>query len=77
MTTAPLWSAKKPSPDRTAQPLGLERGRFQFAGQGIVDAGHDDQDGVGAPGAGLVDLVGVKQEILAQRGQRHRLAGVG
>ena len=35
----------------------------------VGKAGHDDQDGVGAPGARLVDLVGLEHEILAQRRQ--------
>ena len=41
-------------------------GDVERAGFAIVDAGHDDQDAVGAGGAGLVDLIGVEQEILAQ-----------
>ena len=40
----------------------------------VGDGGHDDEDAVGAPGARLVDLVGLEHEILAQRRQRHRRA---
>ncbi len=47
----------------------VECGRFEFARHGVVDAGHDDQDGVGAPGARFEHLIGIEQEILAQRGQ--------
>ena len=47
----------------------LERGVFERARLVVGKAGHDDQDGVGAPGARLVDLVGLEHEILAQRRQ--------
>ena len=43
----------------------------------VVDARHDDQDRVGAPGARLVDLIGLEHEILAQRRQRRRRARRG
>ena len=45
------------------------RGDIERAGLAVIDAGHDDQDAVGAGGAGLVNLIGIEQEILAQRGQ--------
>ncbi len=37
---------------------------------GIVQRGGDEQDGVGAVGAGLEDLVLVDDEVLAQSGER-------
>jgi hypothetical protein len=36
---------------------------------GVVERGHDDQDAVGAMGAGFRHLVGVEHEILAQHWQ--------
>ena len=49
----------------------------QRAGLVVRDARHDDEDAVGAPGAGLVDLIGLEQEILAQGRQAGGLAGLG
>ncbi len=43
----------------------------------VVDGGHDDEDAVGAPGAGFDDLVAVQHEVLAQHGQSCRGAGGG
>ena len=43
---------------------------FQIGHQRVVQAGGDQQDAVCAPGARLVDLVGVDHEVLAQHRQR-------
>ncbi|MCY1545438.1 hypothetical protein D9M68_813810 [compost metagenome] len=48
---------------RHVQPL---RQRFQIGHLRVVQAGGDQQDGVGPHGAGLVDLVRVHHEVLAQ-----------
>ena len=42
------------------------RGVDELARLGVGDARHDDEDAVGPPGAGLEDLIGLEQEILAQ-----------
>ena len=52
------------------------RGVDQRARLVVGDARHDDEDAIGAPGAGLVDLVGLEQEILAQGRQAGGLAGL-
>ena len=49
----------------------LDRRVLQRSRLVVGDGGHDDEDAVGAPGARLVDLVGLEHEILAQRRQRH------
>ena len=43
----------------------------------VRDARHDHEDAIGAPGAGLEDLIGLEQEILAQGGQAGCLARLG
>ena len=50
-----------------------ERGILDIPGGGVVERRHDDQDAVGAVGAGLDHLIGVVDEILAQ----HRQLGGG
>ena len=46
-----------------------DRRILELGGQHVIDGGHDDQDAVGAPGARLGHLIGVKEEILAQHRQ--------
>jgi hypothetical protein len=41
----------------------------QFASLSIIDAGHNDKNAIGTPGAGFIDLVGLKEKVLAQDGQ--------
>jgi hypothetical protein len=53
----------------------MPRGVLQLGGLRVLDARHDDQDAVGAPGARLGHLVGIVEEILAQDRQRGRRAG--
>ena len=61
------------------------KGSLWTGGAGIVDRGHDDENAIGAAGAGLRHLIGVIHEILAQgmyrpgeRGEEvRRLEGVG
>src|SRR5579863_6037663 len=40
----------------------------------VVDASHDDQDAIGAPGARFEHLVRVEQKVLAQHRQPRRIA---
>src|SRR5436190_23716478 len=54
-----------------------ERRVFQRGRRRIVDAGHDDQNAIGAPGARLRRLVGLEHEVLAQHGERGRSARGG
>ena len=42
--------------------------RLEFADDGDVQHGDDEQDGVGAVGAGFVNLVGVEDELFTQDG---------
>ena len=58
---------------RVHPPLG--GGVEQVAGGVVADGGEDDQDAVGAPGAGFGDLVGLEHEVLAQHRQAGRGAG--
>ena len=58
-----------------------QAGHVQLGGQDLqvdqlagLEALGDQQDRIGAGGAGLVDLPGVDDEILAQDGQLHRVA---
>ena len=52
-------------------------GGVEQVARGVVaDRGEDDQDAVGAPGAGLGDLVGLEHEVLAQHRQLRRGAGL-
>ena len=82
--------AKQPGPQRQGPfHLGLvmhldEGVHAEFEGRLLQRPGlvvgqrrHDDQDGIGTPGAGFVDLVGFEHEILAQRRQPRRRAGAG
>ena len=62
--------------------MGLDDGRHvQLAGQdhhvqqmAFLDHVGDEQQGVGAGGSRLPDLVLIDDEVLAEHGQRHRLA---
>ena len=49
--------------------------RFQFPRRGVGQAGHDEQDAIGAHGAALEHLPRVEDEILAQHGQSDGGAG--
>ena len=51
-----------------------DRRVLDILGGGIVERRHDDQDAVGAMGAGLGHLIGVEHEILAQHRQIGRRA---
>jgi hypothetical protein len=49
--------------------------RFHVAHLRQVEGGGDQQDGVGAHGAGFVDLIGIDHEVLAQHRQVRRRRG--
>ena len=55
----------------------MRGGILQLGGERVIDRGHDDQDAIGPPGAGLGHLIGVIEEILAQSGQGAGRAGGG
>ena len=42
---------------------------LEIAGGGVVECVHDDQDAVGAMGAGFHHLIGIEQKVLAQHRQ--------
>ena len=70
-SSSALWTSSSTSmPSAKAASSSALRGR-------VVDAGHDDQDAVGAPGARLRDLIGLVHEVLAQRRQRGGVARGG
>ena len=52
----------------------VDRRVLDVLGGGIVERRHDDQDAVGAVGAGLDHLIGIEHEILAQHRQICRRA---
>ena len=51
-----------------------DRRVLDILGCGIVERRHDEQDAVGAIGAGLDHLIGVEDEVLAQHRQVGRRA---
>ena len=57
---------------RVHAPLG--GGVEQIARRVVADGGEDDEDAVGAPGAGFGHLVGLEHEVLAQHRQLRRAA---
>ena len=54
-------------------PIG-KGGIFDGLSRRVVDRRHDDEDTIGAQRAGLDDLIGLVDEILAQRRQAGRIA---
>ena len=60
----PRRGPRRARPCRGRARVSIERARLC-----VVDARHDDEDAVGAPGARLEDLVGLEQEVLAQAGR--------
>ena len=51
-----------------------DRRRLDVRAGRIVERRHDDQDAVGAVGASFDHLIGVEDEVLAQRGEAGRRA---
>ena len=68
-SSASSWTSTSTSMPRSSGGV-LERARLV-----VVDAGHDDQDAVGAQRPGLVDLIGLEEEVLAEHRQRDGGAG--
>ena len=57
----------------TSMPCAMAASSISLAAR-VVERGHDDQDAVGAMGAGFDHLIGVEHEILAQHRQVGRRA---